>query len=149
MTPSLIVLTELLKLEKSGQFPYEPVLLWWLGSQVKFIFSRIKKKAEAEGNNCHAKTMWRQEKPIQLVWKTPHMFRLGSSSFVVYLQQNKKKTKAEGNNCHAKTMWRQEKPIQLVWKIPHMRRLGKSPRVKYEGRGYKRCSTSWTHIWEI
>ena len=26
-----------------------------------------KKKAEAEGNNCHAKTMWRQEKPIQLV----------------------------------------------------------------------------------
>ena len=26
-----------------------------------------KKKAKAEGNNCHAKTMWRQEKPIHLV----------------------------------------------------------------------------------
>jgi hypothetical protein len=24
-----------------------------------------------------------------------------------------------------------------------MCRLGKSPRVKYEGRSYKRCSTSW------
>ncbi len=26
-----------------------------------------KKKARAEGNSCHAETMWRQEKPIQLV----------------------------------------------------------------------------------
>jgi hypothetical protein len=31
---------------------------------VKFICSRIKKKAEAKGKNCHAKTMWSLEKPI-------------------------------------------------------------------------------------
>ena len=29
-----------------------------------FICNRIKKKTEAEGKNCHAKTMWSQEKPI-------------------------------------------------------------------------------------
>ena len=38
-----------------------------------------KKKAEAEDKNCHAKTMWSQEKPIQLVWKAPHMCRSGKS----------------------------------------------------------------------
>jgi hypothetical protein len=31
---------------------------------VKFICSRIKKKEEAKGKNCHAKTMWSLEKPI-------------------------------------------------------------------------------------
>ena len=30
----------------------------------KFIYSRIKKKAEAKGKKCHAKTMWSLEKPI-------------------------------------------------------------------------------------
>jgi len=33
-------------------------------TKVKFICSRIKKKAEAKGENCHAKTMWSLEKPI-------------------------------------------------------------------------------------
>jgi len=35
-----------------------------LDLKVKFICSRIKKKEEAKGKNCHAKTMWSLEKPI-------------------------------------------------------------------------------------
>jgi hypothetical protein len=33
----------------------------------EFICSREKKKAEAEGTNCHAKTMLSLEKPIKLI----------------------------------------------------------------------------------
>ena len=46
---------------------------------LKFICNRIKKKAEAESKNCHAKTMLSLKKPIKLIWKTPHMLRLGKS----------------------------------------------------------------------
>ena len=38
-----------------------------------------KKKAKTEGKKCHTKTMWSQEKPIYLTWKTPHMSRVGKS----------------------------------------------------------------------
>ncbi len=38
-----------------------------------------KKKAEAESKNCHTKTMLSLEKQIKLIWKTPHMCRLGKS----------------------------------------------------------------------
>ena len=34
--------------------------------RTEIYLQQNKKKAEAEVNNCHAKTMWRQEKPIQL-----------------------------------------------------------------------------------
>ena len=40
---------------------------------------QIKKKAKAEGKTCHAKTMLSLEQPIKLLWKTPHMCRLGKS----------------------------------------------------------------------
>ncbi len=36
---------------------------------------QIKKKAKTEGKTCHAKTMLSLEKPIKLLWKTPHMCR--------------------------------------------------------------------------
>jgi len=36
-------------------------------SQKVVYLQQNKKKAYAEGNNCHAKTMRRKEKPIQLV----------------------------------------------------------------------------------
>jgi hypothetical protein len=39
-----------------------------------------KKKVEAEDKNCHAKTMLSLEKPIKLIWKTPHMCRVGKST---------------------------------------------------------------------
>ena len=44
------------------------------------ICSRIKKKEKAESKNCHAKTMLSLKKPINLIWKTPHMCLLGRSS---------------------------------------------------------------------
>jgi hypothetical protein len=43
------------------------------------LFSGEQKKAKAESKNCHTTTMWSQKKPIYLVWKTPHMLRLGKS----------------------------------------------------------------------
>jgi len=46
-----------------------------------------KKKTKTEGKKCHAKTMWSQKKPIELIRKTPHMCRLGKSP----------KRKGEGN----------------------------------------------------
>ncbi len=37
------------------------------GDKFKFICSRIKKKAEAEGKNCHAKIVLTLEKPIKII----------------------------------------------------------------------------------
>ena len=42
-----------------------------------FICRREWKKAKAEGKKCHTKNMWHQKKPMKLIWKTPHMCRLG------------------------------------------------------------------------
>jgi hypothetical protein len=53
----------------------------------RVIWSRIKKKAEAESKNCHVKTMLSLEKPIKIIWKTPHMYHLILRLiFVLFLQ---------------------------------------------------------------
>ena len=46
---------------------------------VKFICSRLKKRRKPRAKTCHAKTMLSLEKPIKLLYKTPHMCRLGKS----------------------------------------------------------------------
>ncbi len=45
----------------------ERASIFFIKKNVKFICSRIKKKAEAESKNCHAKTMLILEKPIKLI----------------------------------------------------------------------------------
>jgi hypothetical protein len=46
---------------------------------VQVYLQQNKKKVEAEGKNCHTKTMLSLEKPIKLTGKTPHMCHLGKS----------------------------------------------------------------------
>jgi hypothetical protein len=50
-----------------------------IGLNVQLYLEKNKKKTEAEGKNCHAKTMLSLEKPIELIGKTPHMCALGKS----------------------------------------------------------------------
>ena len=42
----------------------EFIRLAYTGDIGFFYLQQNKKKAKAEGKNCHAKTMWSQEKPI-------------------------------------------------------------------------------------